>query len=177
MKFLALLAIVGLTMAGCSTVNQIPDTDFAAGIKVVSYNSAYWGFKAVLNNNAATRAQLCADATTATGIIRTNVLPVFSGASTGEVLRSAVDTALTQLSASSMVADIINVALVVAEGQIHLPDNPADKLDNRTKLALLAFFNGVADGLDQAVKDVPPPPPPTARAVPPTPTKLKWVNR
>lgn len=183
MKFLALLALIGLCLAGCKTINEIPDDEFAGGIKVLSYNSVYYGFKAVLNNNPASRQQLAADVATTTNIIRTNVLPVFSGASTGDVLNSAVNTALSQLSVSTTVTDVIKVALVLVESQVHLPANPADKLDNRTKLALSAFFTGVADGLDQAVKDTPAPSPapapttPTARRIVTPPSKLVWENR
>jgi hypothetical protein len=179
MKFLALLALIGLTLTGCKTIAQIPDSEFANGIHVVSYNSTYYGFKAVLNNNSAKYQQLAADVATTTNIIRTNVLPVFSGASTGDVLNGAVNTALSQLSVSATVTDVIKVALALVETQIHLPANPADKLDNRTKLALSAFFTGVADGLDQAVKDTAPPvaAPPTARLAPPVAQKLVWENK
>lgn len=180
MKFLALLALCAAALfggSGCKVVEQIPDDQLASGIKTVSFNSVYFGFKAVLANNPSRYQQLTADAATTTKILRENVIPIFSGASTGDVLVSAVDTALEQLSVSSTVADVIKVALVIAESQVHLPTNPAEKLDARTKGALLGFFTGVADGLDQAVKDTPPPPPPTARAVPPVPTKLHWENR
>lgn len=184
MKFLALLTLIGLTLAGCKTVAQIPDDEFANGIRVVSYNSSYFGFKAVLNNNPASYHQLATDVATTTSIIRTNVLPVFSGATTGDVLNSAVDTALSQLSVSATVTDVIKVALVLVEMQVHLPTNPAAKLDNRTKLALVAFFTGVADGLDNAVKDTPAPaaagaaPAPTMRRVMVAPSnKLTWENR
>lgn len=183
MKILALLALIGLTLTGCKTIAQIPDDEFASGIRVLAYNSTYYGFKAVLNSNPASYSQMAADVATTTSIIRTNVLPVFSGASTDDVLNSAVNTALSQLSVSATVADVIKVALVLIEMQVHLPANPADKLDNRTKMALVAFFSGVADGLDNAVKDTPPPPAlatpmPTGRRAITTPVqKLVWENK
>lgn len=177
-KILALLALCAVTMfGGCKTVAEIPDDQLAAGIKALSYNSVYYGFKAVLANNPGKYQQLAADVATTTSILRSNVIPVFSGASTSEVLTAAVDQTLGQLNVSSTVNDVIKVALVLVESQITLPTNPAEKLDARTKGALLAFFTGVADGLDKAVADTPPPPPPTARIVPPSMTKLKWENR
>lgn len=177
-KLLALLALVALTFTGCKTVAQIPDEQFADGIHTLTYNSTYYGFKAVLNNNPAKYTQLAADVKTTTDIIRNNVLPIFTGASTGDVLNGAVNTALAQLSVSPAVTDVIKVALALVETQVTLPANPADKLDVRTKLALAAFFSGVAEGLDQAVKDsAPPAVNPAARAVPVAPTKLRWENR
>lgn len=182
MKFMALLALCALTfVGGCKTVAQIPDDQFANGINVAAYNSTYYGFKAVLDNNPGRYAQLAADVKTTTGIIRANVLPVFSGASTGDVLVGAVDTALKQLSVSSTVTNVVKIALAVVETQVHLPTNPAEKLDNRTKMALLGFFKGVADGLDQAVKDAAPSPAPDASTAPAAPvapaTKLQWNNK
>jgi hypothetical protein len=176
-KLLAMFALCALALTGCKTVAEIPDEQFADGIHTLTYNSTYYGFKAVLNNNPGRYAQLSADVKTTTDIIRTNVLPVFTGATTGDVLVGAVNTALAQLSVSSTVADTIKVALALVETQVHLPTNPAEKLDVRTKLALLAFFSGVAEGLDQAVKDTPAPAPPTARAIPVAPTTLRWENR
>lgn len=178
MKILALLALCAVSLlGGCKVVNQIPDDQLAAGIKTVSYNSVYFGLKAVLANNPGKYQQLSADVAATTNILRTNVIPVFSGATTGDVLVAAVDQALSQLSVSSTVSDVIKVALAIVETQVTLPANPADKLDPRTKGALLAFFSGTADGLDQAVKDTPAPAPPTARTIPVAPTKLHWENR
>jgi len=178
MKILAVLALFALTfVGGCKTVNEIPDEKFADGIHALTYHSVYYGFKAVLGNNPGRYEQLTTDAKTASEIIRTNVLPVFTGATTGEVLRSAVDTALTQLSVATSVADTVKVALILVETQLVLPENPATELDVRTKLALAAFFSGVAEGLDQAVKDTPAPTGRTTPATPLSPTTLRWENR
>ena len=178
MKFLAALALMALTfVGGCKTINEIPDEKFADGIHALTFHSVYYGFKAVLSNNSGRYEQLTADAKVASEIIRTNILPVFAGATTGEVLRSAVDTALAQLSVASSVADTIKVALILVETQLTLPENPADALDVRTKLALSAFFSGVAEGLDQAVKDTPAPTGKATSAPAITPTTLRWENR
>lgn len=178
-KLLALLALCSLAfLGGCKTVAQIPDQEFADGIHTLTYNSIYFGFKAVLNNNPGRYTQLAADVKTATGVIRTNVLPVFNGATTGDVLTGAVNTALTQLSVSSTITDVVQVALALVETQVTLPANPATALDARTKLALSGFFSAIADGLDQAVKDSAPPAAtpaaPTARTAPKV---LRWENR
>lgn len=184
MKILAMLALCALAfLGGCSTVAEIPDNEFADGIHTASYNSAYYTMKAVLRNNPAKYTQIAADVKLTTDIIRTNVLPVFTGATTGDVLMSAVDTALSQLSVSDTVTDVVKTALVLVRLQIKLPDNPATALSVRTKLALLGFFSGVSEGLDKAVADMaPPPPPPTARIAPanaPTPPafKLSWRSQ
>lgn len=180
MKFFAMLALFALTfVGGCKTINEIPDGEFADGIRTVSYNSTYLGFKAVLNNNPGRYAQLAADVKTTTDIIRNNIYPVFTGGTTGDVLSSAIDTALAQLSVSSTVTDVVKVALAVVKMQVKLPDNPAEALSPRVKLALLGFFSGVADGLDQAVKDTPAPSPADATSpavtAPTAPaTKLRW---
>lgn len=183
MKILALLALFALTfVGGCKTIAEIPDTEFADGIRAVAYNSTYLGFKAVLNNNPGKYAQLAADVKTTTDIIRNNIYPIFTGATTGDVITAAVDTALAQLSVSSTVTDVVKVALALVKMQLKLPDNPAEALSVRVKLALLGFFSGIADGLDQAVKDTPAPSPapneaaPTLTAPTPPATKLQWNN-
>lgn len=175
-KFFAMLALFALALTGgCKSINEIPDSQFADDIRTISYNSVYLGFKAVLNNNPGRYAQLAADVKTTTGIIRTNVYPVFTGGTTGDVLSSAIDTALAQLSVSSTVTDVVKIALMAVKMQIKLPDNPAEALSPRIKLALLGFFSGVADGLDQAVKDTPAPSPAPAVTEPTAPAnKLQW---
>lgn len=182
MKCLALLALFALTfVGGCKTIAEIPDDQFANGIHTLSYNSTYYGFKAVLNNNPGRYAQLTADAKTTSDIIRNNVLPVFNS-TTGEVLVGAVNLALSQLSVSATVSDVVKVALSLVQLQIKLPDNPAAALDPRTKLALAGFFSGIAEGLDKAVADTPAPSPAPnegAKAVTtpvPPDVKLKWTN-
>ena len=178
MKLLAAFALAFLTfVGGCKTINEIPDEKFADGIHALTFHSVYYGFKAVLANNPGRYEQLTTDAKKASEIVRTNVLPVFNGATTGDVLRGAVDRALAELSVATSVADTIKVALILVETQLTLPENPADSLDARTKMALSAFFTGVAEGLDKAVADTPAP---TGNAVPatkPTPTILRWENR
>lgn len=183
MKILALLALFALTfVGGCRTIAEIPDEEFANGIHTISYNATYYGFKAVLNNNPGRYAQLTADAKTTSDIIRNNVLPVFTS-TTGEVLVGAVDLALSQLSVSSTVTDVVKVALSLVQLQVKLPDNPAAALDVRTKLALVGFFSGLAEGLDKAVADTPAPSPAPNEGAAKTVTaptapdvKLKWTK-
>lgn len=153
------LAVMAVTLNGCGLfgqISEIPDEDLASYVRIGAEQATRYGVKMAMDKDVANAAGIAKSATLASEIIRKNVLPVFSGAETQEVLRSAVDTALAQLSEklSPIVISAVQLALNVVTSQVKLPANPADKLPARTKAALAGFFDGAASGLDQAVAAV-----------------------
>lgn len=166
--FVAALMVLG----GCKTVSNISDEDLALGVYVATQAATNQGLKLVFKNNPDRIEQIKADATKAVTIIRANVLPVFDGASTDVVLRSAVDAALDNLAGNlnQTTIDTIKLALAIAATKIELPANPTDQLSPRTKGAVAAFFRGVADGLERAINEAPTPTPTQNRS------ELTWPN-
>jgi hypothetical protein len=156
--------VAGLFMfQGCSTVRDIPDEDLARGIRTAARGAAQYGLGYVLNKEPAKAAAVADGARLAVKALRENVIPALSGSSTQEVLRSAVETALDELSKklTPSVVLAVQLALDVVAANVTLPVNPADRLSDRTKGALLALFQGLADGLEAGaslapVRDTPP---------------------
>jgi hypothetical protein len=74
-------------------------------------------------------------------------------------VETALDELTKKLTPSVVLA--VQLALDVVAANVTLPVNPADRLSDRTKGALLALFQGLADGLEAGaslapVRDTPP---------------------
>lgn len=181
-----------LILGGCAQIAQIPDDVLAKDLnkgarKAVSYGLSYAIRKAPADAQKIKDAAQIGDT-----ILKQNIIPIFSGATTGDVARSAVDTALSLLDSkigNPEVVAAIQLAIDILSANINLPTNPADKLDARTKMALNGLFTGMSSGIEDvltptpAVTPVPPPVPPTTPPAPtPAPaapaarqsTKLHW---
>jgi hypothetical protein len=161
MKLAAFLALAFcMTLGGCSLLRNMSDEDLANTIYNGSKRTAKVALKVALEKVPADDATIRADAQLAIKLIRENVVPLFSS-TTVEVLRSTVDAILENAASqlSSTMVDILRLTINVAAGQINLPENPAAKLDSRTKGALLALFNGLADGAEAGMASVPVPTP------------------
>lgn len=156
MKIFARLALAAgciafLSQNGCRTIDRIPDDQLARDVNLGAEKAVQYGL-GYLVRKAPQDAQAIKDnAKLADDVIKKNILPVFAGASTGDVLKSAVDTALAQLQGvlQPNVRAAIQLALDILTANIPLPLNPADKLDDRTKKAVNGLFSGIAAGLDQ----------------------------
>lgn len=176
-KFLAVCAIMLLSLGGCKMFADMPDEELAEsvykGAKAVTSN----GLKIAINQSPDSAEAIKENAKLAAKIIRDNILPVFEGATTEEVLRSAVDTALDELGdkVSPTLASVINLALQLVAEKVNLPDNPAAKLDVRTRMALVGLFKGLVDGIDEAVEVEPTPAPVPAPEPAPVPEEPKLV--
>ena len=127
------------------------DEDLAQGVEIGARGAARYGLGYVLNKQPEKAAQISEGAALAAKLLRENVIPAFSGASTEEVLRSVVDTALEEISEqlTPQVVLAIQLALDVISVQVKLPENRADRLTPRTRMALLGLFTGLAEGLDE----------------------------
>lgn len=173
MKGLCVVLAVALASAvgGCGTtiVSQLSDDDLAKYVELGAEKAAKYGLKAALEKNPADAAAIAANVGIGVDTINQVVLPLFQGSGTGEVLRSGVDLALQKLDekVSPTVKLAIQLALNVVAGQVKLPANPTDKLDDRTKKALTALFRGLATGLKDATM--------AAREI--GPPKLSWPTK
>lgn len=172
MRVIALFAILLMSLGGCKLVGEMTDGQLAdnayRGAKLVTSN----GLKIAMNESPDNAAAIKENAKLAGRVLRENILPVFEGAGTGEVLRGAVDTALKELGdkVNPTLGAVINLAISLVADKVELPANPADKLDERTRLALVGLFKGLADGIDEAVAEpVPAPAPAPAPAPEPAP--------
>lgn len=151
---LMVVMVMGL-MTGCSLLGQVSEDDLAAGVEKAAKGAARFGVKYACEKEPDKAPEILANAKLASDIIKTTVLPIFEGAATQDVLCSAIETALVALGGKlnpQMVATI-QLALDLAASKIDLPDNPAAKLDDRTRKVVAAFFRGTAAGLDAAVGD------------------------
>jgi len=178
MKTIAtLLAMFMLFMGlgGCSSIKErvekLTDEELAEYVYKAAKFTAKTGLKKAIDTWPEHEAAIKEDALLAVKVINENIVPVFSGASTEEVLRSAVDVALAELSdkLNPATVDVVRLALAVVAGHIELPANPADKLDDRTRKAVLAFFKGLVDGVMEVYPPAPPAPVEPAPAPAPVP--------
>jgi len=142
-----------LVTPGCKYVDRLSDDQLASYVQQGAENAVKYGLRLAIQKSSDNGAAILADARIADTIDRQNVVPVFSDAATADLVRSAVDTALALLKSKvkQEVADAILLALDVLESQIPLPQNPADKIDERTRKALLALFTGIGAGLDDVL--------------------------
>jgi len=167
-KKLVALAILATSLMGCTSVERMSDEDLAAGIQVAAKGAAQYGLGYVLNKEPAAAAKVAEAARIAVRVIRENVLPAFAAASSEQVLRKAVETALDELTAklTPNIVLAIQLALDLVAAQVELPSNPADHLSPRARGALVALFRGLAAGLDDGAALAP------VREAPPA--KLFW---
>lgn len=142
-----------LTQGSCVQIANIPDDDLAKHLNVGAQKAVEYGLKLLIKKVPAEAQAIVDNAKLANDILKANIIPIFSGAATGDVLKSAVDTALAQLwaKATPQIRDAIQLALTLLSANIPLPPNPADKLDERTKKALNGFFAGLSAGIDAVV--------------------------
>lgn len=153
---------LSLALVGCQSVNQVPDDQFAQSIQDLAKTGSEYGLKLVIDKKPEKAEQIVKDAKIAIDVITKTIEPVFSGAATADVLRSAVDTALTQLSEkiSPEIRAAIQLVLGLVATQVTLPANPADKLPDRARKSLSGFFKGLAAGLEagsSGARDLAPP--------------------
>jgi hypothetical protein len=155
-----------LTQGSCVQIANIPDDTLAKDLNIGAQKAVEYGLKLLLKKVPAEAQAILDNAKLANEVLKTNIIPIFSGASTGDVLRSAVDTALAQLwaKATPQIRDAIQLTLTLLSANIPLPANPADKLDERTRKALSGFFSGLSAGIDAVVSKPPTMGPITAKA-------------
>src|SRR5437868_4376240 len=109
-----------LVLAGCGQIDKIPDDQLAADLAVGAKAVVKYGLTAAVRKYPADAAKIAADARVADSVITRNILPVFSGAETEVVIRSAVDQALAQL--KSKVTDARVLAAVDLGTEIIIAD-------------------------------------------------------
>ncbi len=169
-KSLVLALFMATCLQGCKTVDNVSDEKLAKGIGVVSKGAAQYGLGYVLKKNPDKALAIADGARIAVEVLRETILPAFTGAETEGVLRSAVDTALQELSdkldPSMMLA--VQLAIDIISTRIQLPENPLDKIDERTRLAIVAAVRGLADGFEAGGAAAPP----TTRET--APAALSW---
>lgn len=173
-KLLALLALVALTFSGCKSAQNGGPTDaqLAAQVNALTYSAANVGLTATLMADPKDATAITTDVTLATGAIRADLLKFFTDPDLSNVLNSSLDNLLADLSTvlnktpyGPLIAGFVQGAVRNIEALVVLPANPGATLDARTVGAIVAGLNGLADGLDAAVKNYVPPTP-TARRAP-----------
>jgi len=154
MKALCLLAaLCAVVLSGCSTINSIPADQLAADLNIAAKGAVKYALQAAIRKYPADAAKITADAKTAGDILTKNIVPIFSGAQTADVLRSAVDTALALLKnklTDQRVIAAIDLGIEVIAMDVKLPSNPAAKLDARTTTLLNGIFSGISSGIQAA---------------------------
>lgn len=154
----ALVLMVGLlSVQGCSSIEKVSDEDLARGIEIAARGAAQYGLGFVFNKEPGRAAQVAEGARLAVRTLKETIIPAFAGVTTEEVLRSTVEAALDELTAklTPSVVLAVQLALDLVSANVKLPENPTDRLSERTRLALLALFKGLADGLEVASEMAP----------------------
>lgn len=156
----AISVVAILSLLGCSQIDKIPDDQLAADLEIGAKAIVKYGLASAVRKYPADAEKITADAKIADLVIVQNILPVFSGAETSAVLRSAVDQALALLKgkiADARVLAAISLGTEIIIADVQLPKNPADKIDLRTRKLLVGIFSGISLGIQAAF---PPPAPP-----------------
>ena len=153
MRLNVVVASMVFCLLGCSAIDKVSDQDLADNIKMGAKAASEHGLKYAINKNLDKKLEIEENAKLAVKVIRTTILPMFQGASTGDVLRKTVDLALADLSTNltPMVMSAIQLSVNIIATEVTLPENPASKLDGRTRLALVGLFEGTAEGLEKAI--------------------------
>lgn len=184
MKRSMILAPLLLLLAACTQIANIPDDTLAKDIQIGAEKALEYGIKFAIQKEPAKADAIEKDAAVASSVIKTDILGakgVFAG-TTGDVLSGAVGTALDLLESkipNQSVKDLIQLAISILSMKVTLPENPAAKLDDRTKKALVGLFTGISAGIDAALAAVAQPASVsrTARAAPAAPPKLSWPKK
>lgn len=176
MRRIPLVGLVALlALAGCNGIQKIPDDQLAKNLDIGAERAVEYGLKYLVRKEPNSLQAVKDNAKLAGDVIKNNILPAFSGASTADVLKSAVDTALSQLQGvlQPNVRAAIQLALDILAANVPLPSNPADKLDERTKKALTGLFTGISDGIDKFLAGL------AAAVAPPTAREagLHWPQK
>ena len=163
MKHFILLPAL-LMLFGCAQLDKIPDDQLAKDLHIGAEKAVQYGLKLLLRKvSAADAVKVAADCRIADDILTKNIIPLFSGADTDVVLRSAVDTALALLKskiANSKVIDQIDLGVEILVTEVPLPKNPADKIDVRTKKLIAGVLGGIVAGIEDVFAPTTPVPPP-----------------
>jgi predicted small secreted protein len=174
-KLMALLALCALTFTGCKSVaNGGPsDAQLAAQVNALTYSAANVGLTATLMADAKDAPAIMKTVTIVTAAIRADLVKFFTDPNLNNVVNSALDNLLADLSTQlnstpygPLLAGFIQGAVRNIEALVTLPANPGATLDARTTGAIIAGLNGLADGLDAAVKNYVPPAPVTSKRAP-----------
>lgn len=164
MRFLAFAPCVLVLLGGCAQLAQIPDDQFAHDIYVGTHQVVAAGLKLAIRKSTPDDVKkIVADLVIADTILQKNIIPAFSGASTADVIRSAVDTALNLLKdkiKNPQVVDGIDAGIELLLINIHLPTSPTAAIDQRTLKALNGLFTGIDAGIQSALAIATAPPSP-----------------
>lgn len=153
MKHLMLAAVLALSVSGCGPINEIPDDTLQHDLNIGARQAASYALKAALKKFPNDAAKIMTDADIALDILNNNLITAFSGASTADVVRGVLDTALAQLKGKLTDPRVIEVADLSVEfilANVKLPASPTAKLDERTRKILLGIFTGLSDGIKSA---------------------------
>jgi hypothetical protein len=156
---------------GCTAISQLSDEDLAGYVNVGAEKAVEYGLKFVVQKYPEKAAAVQKDALVVAGMIDDTVMKMLTG-TTADVLRSTVSqisqlltAKIASLPSGAMLADTVKLTVDIVALNIKLPKNPAEKIDERTKGALIAFFKGVSTGARAAFVPVPAGTSPTAGIV------------
>jgi hypothetical protein len=151
----AMLVVCGSSI-GCTQISQLSDDDLAAYVNVGAEKSVVYGLKFAARKYPEKAAAIQKDAIVVAGVIDDTVMKMLNGTAS-DVLRSTVGqisqlltSKIASLPSGEALADTVKLTVDIVALNIKLPKNPADKIDERTKGALIAFFKGVSTGAKTA---------------------------
>lgn len=175
MKILvALLAFVSLSSVGCTAIkhklDSVSDDQLASYLEEGAQFATKKGIAMATKKWPDKVAAIKTDAIAIDNAIRQVVIPAFSGEPTAQVLTQI----LAQINAK-VKNTTLDAYELIFEGvllQVPLPPNPTDKLSLRTTKAIVGFFTGAAEGIEQA-EGLPGPAPAPVPAPTPAPPPNK----
>lgn len=158
---LALVLAVCGSSIGCAQISQLSDEDLAGYVNVGAEKAVEYGLKFAVQKYPEKAAAIQKDALIVAGVIDDTVMKMLTGTTT-DVLRSTVGqisqlltAKIASLPSGAMLADTVKLTVDIVALNIKMPKNPTEKIDARTKGALIAFFKGVSTGARAAFVPVP----------------------
>jgi hypothetical protein len=156
-----MLAACGSSI-GCTQISRLSDEDLAGYVNIGAEKAVEYGLKFAARKLPEKAAAIQKDAVVVAGVIDDTVMKMLTG-TTADVLRSTVSqisqlltAKIASLPSGEALADTVKLTVDIVALNIKLPKNPSEKLDERTRGALIAFFQGVSQGVKAAFKVVPP---------------------
>lgn len=153
-RMLASVTLIGaLLMSGCTVIDKLSDDDLAKDIQIGASKAIEAGANLAFSKYPDKVAAIKKELSAASLIVKTNIIPSFV-TPTGEILTSAIKTAMTLLESkitNEQMRKNIILAAEILEANVTLPSNPLEKLDARTSKALIGLFTGISMGLDAAL--------------------------
>ena len=158
-KAMFLAPVFLIALSGCGSIRKLSDDDLASYLQRGAEVVVSHGVDFLMDKYPDKKAAILKDIEAVSVSIKTDVLPVFAGASVGDITLATVQDVLRKLDTkvSPTIKTVITSAVAAVSAM--LPQKPGDKIPERTKKAVVGVMSGIIAGIDEILADEVPPAP------------------